>query len=262
MTFDSTLRAETNDPKEIQKADFDLLEKLNRVGREVEGVAGRVDTIENTLGISTTVTIDASYTLKSTDDIVLVNTNDAIVLTVNTGLPVGHEFTVQRISSGLTANAITITSSDTFPVGSIFGNTVAAKTVRYSETFSFRKVDATTWAIVGGVDSGENANGKYELLCNGNYNGSGLQGTTTLDISTAFAGGFRSDPANSTITIPYESTSTDYAPIAVSSRTNATIAYLTARTSTNFQISHFRVSSATGTTVAAYWTISNARWYP
>lgn len=129
---------------------------------------GMATAIMNEIVPGTTIqTITGSASVVATDRLILVNTDSAITLTIPAGLPVSQEFTVQRVSSGLTANGITLSSTDTFPVSSIFGNTILAKTVRSMECFTFRKVTATVWVIVAGNDTGGNANGFYSADSDG-----------------------------------------------------------------------------------------------
>jgi hypothetical protein len=158
MTFDSTLRAETNEAKEIQKADFDLLDKINRNSREVDSLVKVIDAkLVSLTPIS--VTIDQDYTITSTDSVINVNTGTATI-TIPESLPMGHTVTIRKISS--TAGTVTIASSgsDTITRASLTSVTLTSD----GDFWSLQKASATRWDIVDGIESkinGVNASYRY-----------------------------------------------------------------------------------------------------
>jgi len=152
--FDSTLLPQTNDPQEIQKAVLDLLDKVNQV--QSSNSSTSTESIQ---------TFTSNSPVPSTQKYIPVNTDNAITLIISNKYALYDEIEVQRISSGLTANAVTLSfTGETINGASsiaLFGNTVAAKTVKYTERFVLRKITSTAWELVAGEDSGANANGSY-----------------------------------------------------------------------------------------------------
>jgi len=167
---------ENNDKIEVRKALIDAEKQINEKNDSQDSTI-----LSNTTKITTntsdilalynlfpnipTRTITANYTLQADDVLILVNTNNAITITVPTGLKVGRGFTVKRVSSGLTANGITLSFGTNTIYGAtsivIFGNSIA-KTSKYTEQYSFLQTTSTAWELVAGEDAGSNANGSYK----------------------------------------------------------------------------------------------------
>lgn len=132
----------------------------------------------NTLYLNRSVqTITTAYTVLNTDKTILINTNNAVTITVPGSLSVGFELEVQRISSGLTTNAVTLsfTGETIYTAGTIalFG-AGTAKTAKYCERFVVRKITSTTWELVSGSDCGVNTNGFYNAKFDGELVVSGV----------------------------------------------------------------------------------------
>jgi len=155
MTFESTLRAETNDVKEVQKADFDLLDKINRNSREVDSLVRVINTeiesIQDDIVTLTPITIEVTgnYTLTSTDSVVNVNTGTATI-TIPAGLPIGHTVTIRKISA--TAGTVTIARS-----GSEVITRTSQTSVRLTSNGDFwtlQKVTDLRWELFDGIERG------------------------------------------------------------------------------------------------------------
>jgi len=153
-------------------------------------------------GISQT-TITSTYTIENSEKLVLVNTNNAVTINIPTGLPIGKELEVQRVSSGLTTNAVTLsfTGETIYAASSIalFGNTLA-KFVKYTEHFVIRKITSTTWELIAGEDSGANTNGDYINSYNKKSKQTGIVSQSLA--TTTFVGNLYISPSYS-VSLPY-----------------------------------------------------------
>lgn len=145
--------------------DYNDAGDINALRTDLTNAQGNISTLQSTvLYNSATQTITANYNVLSTDKKILVNTNTAINLSITPALPIGFELGIQRIASGLTSNGVNLvfTGETLNGAGSfiIFGNTVA-KSVKYAEIFTIRKITATEWTLISGEDSGANSRGYY-----------------------------------------------------------------------------------------------------
>jgi len=120
--------------------------------------------------VQRTFTPNDAITLTNYDKTVLVNSNESKIIGLEAGLA-GKEVEVQRVSSGLTVNGITMAMPSGHTINGqssilLFANSIA-KTNKYTERFVLRQTTATTWALVDGEDSGGNVNGEFVIHYDG-----------------------------------------------------------------------------------------------
>lgn len=116
----------------------------------------------NSVGVTVPVPTTASITITDANRDVIVNTANAVIITISAGLPVGSRASIMRSVSS--ANTITVarSGSETIEGGATFvthGSYVSA-TLNLSEVV-LKKVSSTEWRFVGGEVSGSNSNGSW-----------------------------------------------------------------------------------------------------
>jgi len=117
---------------------------------------------------SQTLTITANTTIGLLDHLILIDTANAITVTIPAGCPIGHEVKITRLVASTNAVTVVRSGTETIEGGTTFithGATVAS-TLNNSEVV-LKKVLATAWRFVGGEISGSNANGLWTKFSNG-----------------------------------------------------------------------------------------------
>ena len=129
MTFDSTLLPVLKDKDDEREVRKGVLDLLNKVNE-----------IDVKVPNWNSVSITDNYTVVLGDKTIFVATANAITITIPDGFPIGYELTVQRVVAG-TTNNITISASETIEGSATF--TIPPFGV-YS-VYGFRKMSNSVW---------------------------------------------------------------------------------------------------------------------
>jgi len=98
--------------------------------------------------VQRTFTPNDTFTLTNYDKTILVNSNESKICGIPASMPVGKEYEIERISSGLTANGVTLS----FPSGELIqGSASISKFLQQNESFSIRKTTFNSWAVVNEI---------------------------------------------------------------------------------------------------------------
>jgi hypothetical protein len=127
-----------------------------------ERLFSTVDGLYDESNIVSLLVIDADATLSGTDTEIVVNTSDAVTITIPSDLPVGHDIKITRAVASTNAVTVATSGSETIEGAATLvthGATVAS-TLNNAEVV-IKKVSDTAWSFVAGEISGSNANGSY-----------------------------------------------------------------------------------------------------
>lgn len=117
---------------------------------------------------SQAITITSNTTIGLLDHLVLIDTANAVTITIPEGCPIGHEIKITRLVASTNAVTVARSGTETIEGGATFithGSTVAS-TLNNSEVV-LKKISATSWQFVGGEIIGSNTNGSYVQYANG-----------------------------------------------------------------------------------------------
>ncbi len=136
---------------------------------------------------SQAITITSNTTIGLLDHLVLIDTANAVTITIPEGCPIGHEIKITRLVASTNAVKVARSGTETIEGGATFithGSTVAS-TLNNSEVV-LKKISATSWQFVGGEISGSNANGFYVKYANGTME-QWFDQTVSIAVTTVYA---------------------------------------------------------------------------
>jgi hypothetical protein len=107
--------------------------------------------------------VTANYTISDYDRKIIINTADAVTLTIPEGLSLYRDIEIQRVVASINAITVATSGSETIEGTTIFvthGST--SSSFLNTQIVRITKTGAASWKFTNGIVSGSNSNGSYE----------------------------------------------------------------------------------------------------